>query len=50
MNSPASSKEPVREVTLGSSEAPPARDLDDLIAVDAEARAVARDLTAHLVL
>ena len=40
----------VVERTLGSSEAPAARDLDDLIAVDAEARAVARDLTAHLVL
>ena len=39
----------VVERTLGSSEAPAVRDLDDLIAVDAEARAVARDLTAHLV-
>ena len=39
----------VVERTLDASEAPAARDLADLVALDAEARAMARDLTAQLV-
>jgi 1-deoxy-D-xylulose-5-phosphate reductoisomerase len=39
----------VVERTLGSVDAPPARDLDDLVAVDAEARQVAGSLTRELV-
>jgi 1-deoxy-D-xylulose-5-phosphate reductoisomerase len=39
----------VVERTLTTREAPPAADLADLVAIDAEARATALDLTTHLV-
>ena len=39
----------VVERTLAASEAPPARDLDDLVAIDSEARAAAAALTRELV-